>query len=197
MEKLIKKYIKKDNPDILHDLRIFARKRLSLLERENKTDKALKELLKRSSKLRDTDVLLEICKNKKAKKHLKKKHKKLRKEFLKFLKNFSPKIGEISQKSAFDGRCGEILKKSFLDKNEKELHKIRIEIKKCRYTDKRREKYFKPLQDALGKVHDYYNCERLLKKYGLKTDKALRKKTKWIKKAEKRRKRVLRVLGLD
>ncbi len=197
MEKLIKRYIKKDDPETLHDLRVYARKVLSNLEKEGKIDLGLKELLKKSSKLRDTDVLLEICKNKKAKKYLKQKHKKLRKKFLKWLKDFKSlvitlepqKHKEISLK-----KCKEILSESFLNKDEKSLHKIRIEIKKCRYTNPKYEKKFKLLQDTLGKMHDYYNCERLLLKLNQNPKTAVKKKLKWLKKAEKKRIKVLKAL---
>ena len=189
MEKLIKKYIKKDDEEILHDLRVSARKKLSLLALENKVDLGLKELLKKSSKLRDSDVLLHICKNKKIRKYLKKKHKKLREKFIKFLKNYKSKIvyiNEAKEEISID-RCRKILSESFLNKNDKELHKIRIEVKKCRYTNPQYEKILKKIQDYLGKAHDYYNCEKLLNKFELNTKKAIKKKKKYIKKAEKSR----------
>jgi CHAD domain-containing protein len=75
------------------------------------------------------------------------------------------------------------LNESFLGKNEKELHKIRIMVKKCRYSENLEN--LKPLQDALGKMHDYYNCERLLIKLKQNPKKAIKKKQKWLKKAEK------------
>jgi len=88
MEKLIQKFIKKQDRKTLHKLRIEARRELSVLENRGKTDLGLVNLLKNSSKLRDTDVLLKICKNKKIKKHLKKRRKKLLKKFLNFFKKF-------------------------------------------------------------------------------------------------------------
>jgi len=191
MERLIKQYIKKDDPEILHDLRISARKMLSRLETEGKSDESLKKLLKKSSKLRDTDVLSTICKNKKAKKYLKKKHKKLRRKFIEFLKNFSLKTTTFSQKPTKYIDCGKILKESFLEKDDKELHKIRLQIKKCRYTQPEKEKIYKKLQDALGKMHDFYNCEKLLKKLGENPKRAVKKKLKWIKRAEKARLKAL------
>ena len=183
MERLIKKYIKKDDPEVLHDLRVWARRELSILEKEGKTDLGLKMLLKKSSKLRDTDVLLEICKDKKIKKYLKKKHKKLRKKFLKFLKKFKRQIVPLEDKRNFN--CDEIFNTTFLDKDDKTLHKLRIIVKKCRYTNPELEERLKKIQDYLGKAHDYYNCERLLIKFGKNPKKAVKKKLKYIKKAEK------------
>ncbi len=193
MDELIKKYLKKDDPDVLHDLRIYARKTLSKLALENKTDSSLKKLLKKSSKLRDTDVLMKICKNKKIKKYLKKKHKKLRKKFIKFLKKFKSEIIELKEKQEDISleKCKKILSETFLNKDDKTLHKIRIEVKKCRYTNPHLEKYLKKIQDYLGKAHDYYNCEKMMKKFGLNPKKVIKKKEKFIKKAEKKRIKLL------
>lgn len=189
MEKLIKKYIKKDKSEILHKLRVKARKELSKLEKEGKTDIGLEDLLKNSSKLRDTDVLIKICKNEKIKKFLKKRHKKLREKFLKFLKSFKSEIVEIESKNKVDiQNCLKILSESFLNKDDKTLHKIRIEVKKCRYTYPEYEDILKLIQDNLGKAHDYYNCEKLRKKFNKNTKKVIKKKDKFIKKAEKVRK---------
>ena len=143
MKKLIKKYIKKDDPQTLHKLRIKARATLVKLAKEGKTDKGLKRLLRKSSKLRDNDVLIRICKKRKIIKYIKKRHKK--------------------------------------------LHKIRIEVKKCRYTNLEYEKILKKIQNFLGKAHDFYNCEKLMKKFGFNYLKIKKKKEKFIKKAEKKR----------
>jgi CHAD domain-containing protein len=189
MEKLIKKYIKKDKSEILHKLRVKARKELSKLEKEGKTDIGFEDLLKNSSKLRDTDVLIKICKNEKIKKFLKKRHKKLREKFLKFLNSFKSEIVEIESKNKVDiQNCLKILSESFLNKDDKTLHKIRIEVKKCRYTHPEYEDVLKLIQDNLGKAHDYYNCEKLRKKFNKNTKKVIKKKDKFIKKAEKVRK---------
>jgi CHAD domain-containing protein len=191
MQKLIKKYIKNPKPSVLHKIRIKARKKLSVLEKNSKTDLALKELLKKSSKLRDTDVLLKICDNKKIKKILKQKRKKYLEKFIKYLKKFEE--GKIIplEKQSFDFEyCKNLLKKTFLDKSDKELHELRIEIKKCRYTCKKYEKEFKRLQDALGKIHDYYNCIKLLKKYNQDYSTIAIKKKELIFKAEKIRKEI-------
>jgi CHAD domain-containing protein len=182
LKKLIKKYFKKDDADLLHDIRVMARRKLSILEKEGKTDLGLKELLKRSSKLRDTDVLLEICKDKKIKKYLKKKHKKLRKKFLKFLKGFKSQVVPLEERRDFN--CDEIFNTSFLNKDDKTLHKLRILVKKCRYTNPNLEDKLKKIQDLLGKAHDYYNCEKLMRKFGKDPAKIIRKKQKYIKKAE-------------
>ena len=160
-------------------------------------DVGLKKLLKKSSKLRDSDVLLYICKNKKIKKYLKKKHKKLREKFIKFLKGYKSKIVSLNktkEEISID-RCRKILSESFLNKNDKELHKIRIEVKKCRYTSQN-EKILKKIQDYLGLAHDYYNCEKLLNKFGLNTKKAIKKKQKFIKKAEKSRIKFLNQISI-
>ena len=151
---IIKKYIKKDDSEILHDIRVEARKRLSQLALEGKTDLGLQKLLKKSSKLRDSDVLLEICKNKKVKKYLKSKHKKLRKKFIKFLKSFKNEVIEKNKEEISIEKCLNILNESFLNKDDKTLHEIRLEVKKCRYTNPKYEKLFKKIQDLLGKSHD-------------------------------------------
>lgn len=193
MKKLIKKYIKKDDVDILHNLRIYARKKLSKLSLEEKSDLGLVELLRNSSKLRDTDVGLKICKNKKAKKHLKKKHKKLRKQFIEFLKNFKSEIiTKVLNENISDIKsCKNLLRETFINKTDKELHKIRLEVKKCRYTNAKYEKYLKKIQDNLGKSHDYYKCEKLMTQFGLDVEKIIKKKLKFVKKAEKAREEFL------
>lgn len=197
MEKLIKKYIKKDNPEILHDLRVYARKSLSHLALGGKSDEAYEMILKNSSKLRDTDVLMQICKKKKILKHLQKKHKKLRKNFLKFLKNVNHKISgkEINSNKTGIQECLNILKSTFLGKDDKTLHKIRIEVKKCRYTNPEYEKYLKKIQDNLGLAHDYYKCEKLMKKFNYNPKKTIFKKLKYIKKAEKARKKFINYIS--
>jgi len=198
MEKLIKKYLKKDDPDILHDLRVKARKKLSLLAVENKTDLSLEKLLKKSSKLRDTDVLIKICKKRKIKKFLQEKHNKLRKKFLEFLINFSntsiPIQKQKENNSVNIEKCKKILNESFIEKNDKELHSIRLEVKKCRYTNPSYEKYLKKIQDYLGLAHDFYKCEKLMKKFGYNPLKIILKKYKYINKAEKARKKFLKIL---
>lgn len=197
MYKLIKKYIKKDDSEVLHNLRIEARRKLSVLALENKTDLGLKALLKNSSKLRDTDVLMSICKKKKIKKYLKRKHKKLKDKFIKFLKNFKNQIIKDTEKKEELSlkKCKEILNETFVGKDDKTLHKIRIEVKKCRYTNPKYEKYLKKIQDLLGKAHDYYNCEKLMRKFGLNPKKIIRKKEKKIKKAEKERLKFLNYIS--
>ncbi len=191
MDKLIKKYIKKDEPEILHDIRVSARKRLANLQKEGKTDKSLKKLLKNSSKLRDTDVLFKICKSKKIKKHLKKRKEKLRKEFIKFLKHLKPEIIPYEKEKITESVCKELLKKPFLGKNDEQLHNIRVKIKKCRYAYGMN---LKKIQDYLGKAHDFYNCEKLLVKFHKNTSKASKKKLKYIKRAEKERKNQISTL---
>jgi CHAD domain-containing protein len=189
MEELIEKYKKKDSAKILHKLRIAARKELSKLQKEGKTDTGLENLLKYSSKLRDSDVLMDICKSGKIKKFLKKRHKKLRKKFLEFLDNFKRKTVDIKPENEITFQnCLKILSETFLDKDDKTLHKIRIEVKKCRYTHPEFEDILKLIQDNLGKAHDYYNCEKLRKKFNKDTEKVVKKKNKYIKKAEKVRK---------
>ncbi len=193
IELLINKYIKKQKPKILHDLRVEARRILSNLEKEGKIDLGLKTLLKNSSKLRDADVMLKICKDKEVKKYLKKKRKKLIKRFIKFLENFESKIVELENKKEYIN-CKEILNDTFLNKDDKTLHKIRIKIKKCRYTNEKYENELKILQDFLGKAHDYYNCERLLLKFNKNPKKAIKKKKKFIKKAENERIKLLNII---
>jgi len=189
LKKLIEKYGKKDSPKILHNLRVAARKELSRLEKEGKSDLGLKAILKNSSKLRDTDVLIDICKSRKIRKFLKNKHEKLRKKFLKFLDNFKSEIVDIeAEKKVSLENCIKLLSESFLDKADKTLHKIRIEVKRCRYTYPEYEDILKLIQDNLGKAHDYYNCEKLRKKFNKDIEKVVKKKKKYIKKSEKIRK---------
>ncbi|WP_457560144.1 CHAD domain-containing protein [Caminibacter sp.] len=182
--KMIKKYLKKDDPELLHDIRVFTRRKLSSLEKEGLIDKGLKKLLKKSSKLRDTDVLLEICKSKKIKKYLKNKKKKQRKKFIKSLKNFKSEITPLEKKKIDIEKCKEVLNEPFLGKSDDELHKIRVVVKKCRYAY---DMPLKKIQDYLGEAHDYYNCEKLMLKFGKNPKKAIKKKLKFIKKAEKER----------
>jgi len=196
MREYIKNYIKNLGAKNLHNLRIECRKKLSYLSIEGLSDTGCEEILKSSSKLRDTDVMLKICKNKKIRKLLKKKRKKLNRKFIKVLKNI--KFNTITkEKTDFKNvkKSFEILKDSFLNKTDKELHKIRLIIKGFRYTNPEYEKEFKKIQDALGKAHDYYKCEKLLKKHSLDFLKAYVKKIKYIKKAEKARKKVLKIIG--
>jgi len=191
---LIKSYVKVDREKTLHDLRVLCRRKLSILEKYGYVDVGLKGILKNSSKLRDTDVLMKICKSKKIKKYLKEKHKKLRKKFIKYLKTeFKRKIVPITKKDKQEFiDCKRVLSTSFTDKDDKTLHKIRILIKKCRYTNPQLEKELKKIQDYLGLAHDYYNCERLRLKFNLDTKKTISKKKKYIKLAEKERKKLLK-----
>ncbi|WP_236618766.1 hypothetical protein [Lebetimonas sp. JH292] len=55
IKKLIEKYKKSDSAKILHKLRVAARKALSKLQKEGKTHTGLENLLKNSSKFRDTE----------------------------------------------------------------------------------------------------------------------------------------------
>jgi len=181
MEELIKKYIKKDDKKVLHKLRIAARKELAKLQAKAQEDLGLKALLKNSSKLRDSDVLIKICKKRKIKKFLKKRHKKLREKFISFLKQFKR---EIVKKGEIDINK-DILRETFLDKDDKTLHKIRIEVKKLRYLNEN--KLLKKIQDYLGLAHDYYKCEKLMRKFNFNPQKIIKKKKKFIKKAEKER----------
>jgi len=189
MKKLIKKFFKKQDRKILHKLRIQARKELSILENRGKTDLGLVNLLINSSKLRDTDVLIKICKNRKIKKYLKKRRKKLLKKFLNFLKYFKREIilYEKEDIKVDLKKCKEILNESFINKDDKILHKIRIFVKRCRYNFAEYEKILKKIQDDLGLAHDYYKCEKLLRKFGLDYKKTLNKKIKFIEKAEAKR----------
>ena len=192
----IKKYLKNNTAKNLHNLRIECRRKLSYLSIEGLSNTGCEEILKKSSKLRDTDVMLKICKNKKIRKILKKKRKKLNKKFLKVLKNIEFKT-VIKEKTDFKNvkKSSEILKESFLNKTDKDLHKIRLIIKGFRYTNPEYEEEFKKIQDALGKAHDYYKYEKLLKKHSLDFLKAFAKKITYIKKAEKARKKLLKVIG--
>ncbi|GAB6073683.1 CHAD domain-containing protein [Nautilia lithotrophica] len=195
MEKLIKKYLKKQDAKTLHSLRIECRRMLSFLQKEGHSNKGFETILSASSKLRDTDVMLKICKNRKIRKFLKKRRKKLNKKFIKILKKIEFKKTTAKEKVKIDlFSCKKLLKETFLNKNDKELHRLRLKIKACRYTNKDYEKEFKKIQDALGKAHDYYKCEKLLKKFNISPLKAYLKKQKYIKKAEKARKEILSIL---
>jgi len=193
MEKLVKKYIKTSSPKILHKLRIECRKNLSILQTKGLINTGYQTILKTSSKLRDIDVMLKICKDKEIRKILKKKRKKMNKKVIKTFKNIEFKQIQLEEeKINLDLKgCKELLKVSFLQKDDKELHKIRLKIKACRYTNKEYEKEFKKLQDALGKAHDYYKCSKLLLKYKKDLLNADLKKKKFIEKAEEIRKELL------
>jgi len=184
MNELIKLYIKTKHPDILHQLRVEARKELAKLISKNRIDISLKKLLKLSSKVRDADVLIEMCNSKKIKKYLQHQKKRDLKKLLKFLEKFNSQIIPYSQKI----ECEKICKYNLLKKNDKKLHKIRILIKKCRYSQNKEE--LKPLQTLLGKVHDYYNCIKLLKKFNLNYKKEKKIKQKYLKKAYKEHKKI-------
>ena len=188
MEKLIKKYLETKNPDTLHKMRVLARKTLSKLAIENKTDLYLKKLMKLSSKIRDSDVMLEKCKHKKIKNYLLKIKRKKLKRFLKFLKDYHSEIVEIKKNKISLKKCKKICKKNFLKLNNKKLHKIRIEIKKCRYSLKMNE--LKLLQTMLGEVHDLENCIKLMKKFHFNIQQIEKLKLKYIKKANKEKNKI-------
>ena len=63
------------------------------------------------------------------------------------------------------------------------MHKIRILIKKCRYSFNLES--LKQIQTYLGEAHDYYNCIKLKKRFKLKYKKEEKLKLKFIKKAQK------------
>jgi CHAD domain-containing protein len=180
MNNLIKKYLQTQDSELLHKIRVLARKQLSKLQQKKKTDISLKQLLKLSSKIRDADVLIQKCKNNKIKTYLIKQKNEEIVEFLKFLNSFSPKI-RYSNKSISIKKCKQICSKNFLKMDDRELHKIRILVKKCRYSlnDER----LKLLQTYLGEAHDYYNCIQLKKRFKLKHKKEDKLKKRFIKKA--------------
>jgi len=185
MKKLIKIYLKTKNPDILHDIRVLARKTLANLAQQNKSDLYLKNLLKISSKVRDIDVLKEICKSKKLKKYLKKLQKKELKPLIQHLKNYKKEIVILKTKKISHNKCKKICKIDLSKQNDKKLHKIRIQIKKCRYALNLEE--LKVLQTTLGDIHDLYNCIKLKKQLNLKYKKEKKYKKKLTKEANKQK----------
>ena len=185
MKKLIKIYLKTKNPDTLHDIRVLARKTLANLAQQNKTDLYLKNLLKISSKVRDIDVLKDICKSKKLKKYLKKVQKKELKPLIKHLKNYKKQIIFLKTKKISQNKCKKICKINLLKQNDKKLHKIRIKIKKCRYALNLEK--LKILQTTLGDIHDLYNCIKLKKQFNLKYKKEKKYKKKLTKEANKQK----------
>jgi len=192
---IIKKYLEKQDAKTLHNLRIKCRRKLSQLQKNELSNTGYEKILNESSKLRDTDVMLKICKNKKIKNILQKRRKKLNKKFIKTLKDVKFKIIPAVEKTKPTLKTGrEILKESFLNKTDKELHKLRLKIKALRYTHKNFEKEFKKIQDALGKAHDYYKCEKLLQKFNIDFLDKYIKKRKYILKAEKAREKILSIL---
>jgi len=196
VERAVKKYLKKQTPKRLHKLRIKCRKKISLLQKDALTDKGCEEILKLSSRLRDTDVLIKICKSEKIKKLLKKKRKKLNKKFIKKLKKIKFKTTPVQNSETLDLlECKKLLKKSFIPLSDKELHNIRLKIKICRYTNKKYEKVFKKIQDMLGKAHDYYKCQKLAKKYNKNMLIPYFKKREYVVRAEKAREEALGVIG--
>ena len=101
IQKLIQKYLKKQKAEVLHDIRVLARKKLAKLEQKNKTDLYLKQLMKLSSKVRDIDVMNEKCLNRKLFNYLKKIRKKEQKNLLKFLKAYKVKTVNIKKEKQF------------------------------------------------------------------------------------------------
>ena len=97
MEKLVKKYIKTSSPKILHKLRIECRKNLSILQTKGLINTGYQTILKTSSKLRDIDVMLKICKDKEIRKILKKKRKKMNKKVIKTFKNIEFKQIQLEE----------------------------------------------------------------------------------------------------
>ncbi|NPA87505.1 MAG: CHAD domain-containing protein [Epsilonproteobacteria bacterium] len=192
---LIKKYIKKQDAKTLHKLRISCRKKLAALQKKGLGEKGREQILKNSSKLRDTDVLLKICEDKKILKFLKRRRKKLNKTFLKTLKRIKFEKYRLKHHNVIDKQsCKNVMSELFLAKSDKELHKLRIRIKNCRYAYKKYEKEFKKIQKLLGKAHDYYKCEKLSKKFSSEVLKPYIKKRKFILKAEKARQKALKKL---
>ena len=188
MKKLIKIYLKTKNPETLHDIRVQARATLANLAQQNKTDLYLKKLLKISSKVRDIDVLKKICNSKKIIKYLTKVQKKEMKNLITYLNNYKSKIVYQKTKKISHKKCKKICKKNFLNKNDKQLHKIRIQIKKCRYALKLEK--LKTLQTILGDIHDLYNCIKIKKEFHLSYKKEKKLKKRLILYANKKRKKI-------
>lgn len=192
MEELIQEYLKTKNPDTLHDIRVLARKTLANLALESKTDLFLKKLMRLSSIIRDSDVMMQICRYKKIKNYLLKQKKENLKEFIRFLQNYHPKIVESKTKKTTIKKCQKICKYNFLKSDDRKLHKIRIKVKKCRYSLNIKE--LKTLQTLLGEAHDYYNCIKLLKKFGFNTKKAKKIKLSFVKKANKEKEKICKLM---
>ena len=189
IKKLIKQYLKKREAEILHDIRVLARRKLAKLEQKNKTDLYLKQLMKLSSKTRDIDVLNEKCSNKKVVNYLEKIRKKEQKNLFKFLKSYKSQIvHKKMDKTVSKNSCLKVCKINLLKLNDKELHKIRILIKKCRYSFNLEN--LKQIQTDLGEAHDYYNCIKLKKRFNLKYKKEEKLKLKFIHKAQKEVKKI-------
>jgi len=192
MKKLIKIYLKTKNPDILHDIRVQARKKLAKLSQKNKIDLYLQNLLKISSQVRDIDVLKEVCKSKYIQKYLEKIKKKEIKYLLKYLKNFQTNIVDFQTKKISLKECKKICNIEFLKQNDKQLHKIRVQIKKCRYALKLEK--FKILQTTLGEIHDLYNCIKLKKQFKLNYKKEKKLKEKLTKEADLQKKEICKLI---
>ena len=129
IEKLISQYLKKGNESTLHNLRKRCREYISFLEKEGKYDENCLKLMKLSSKVRTLDVLIKICP--KYKKILMKKRESKNKRLILFLREFSFNLKTISKQVSLN--CKNLINKSFFKFSDKELHKLRLEIKKCRY----------------------------------------------------------------
>jgi CHAD domain-containing protein len=169
----------RDDLELLHDLRIACRSKLSVLNHKKEDDLGLKLLIKKSNKIRDYDVLMQKCKDKKILKYLKEKRKKEVEKFIKFLNSFKTQRVKFINKEyvVSKKKCLKKLEKDFLYLSDRELHKIRIFIKRCRYVFEKSKKnkklveVLKKLQTLLGESRDYYNCIKLMKKFNLNTTK--------------------------
>jgi CHAD domain-containing protein len=188
---LIEKFKKDRDVDTLHDLRVACRSKLSVLNHNAKDDLGLKLLIKKSNKIRDYDVLIEKCEDLEILKYLHKHREEEVVKFIEFLEEFKSKIINIKNNKYLVSKkkCLKILQKNFLSMSDKKLHKIRIFIKRCRYVfseSKKEEKlvnFLKKMQKLLGEARDYYNCIKLMKKFGLDTTKEENKKLELVKKA--------------
>jgi CHAD domain-containing protein len=189
---LIEKYQNNSSDvDILHDLRVACRTKLSILNHNSKDDLGLKLLIKNSNKIRDCDVLIEKCEYIEILKYLHKKREKAVIKFIQFLDDFKSEVIDIENKEHLISKkkCLKSLKLDFLSISDEELHKIRIFIKRCRYvfSENREEEKLthslKEMQTFIGESRDYYNCIKLMKKFKLDFSKEKNKKLELIKNA--------------
>jgi CHAD domain-containing protein len=199
--KLIKKYQNDSiSVELLHDLRVACRSKMSILNHNSKYDESLKLILKNSNEIRDCDVLIEKCKYIEVIHYLHTKKEKNIKKFLSFLDGFKSNIVDLKVKNSIVSKqkCLKYLEVDFLSINDKELHKVRIFVKQCRYVfsenneEKKLVKYLKNIQTFLGESRDYYNCIKLIKKFDLDFSEEEKKKLEFIKIANDERIKLLK-----
>lgn len=170
------------NIEKLHKIRTRARRVRSLIDDNSKLYSAIKEIMDRSSKIRDIDVFLSQFLEK-LPSNLKQEliHSGFKSELLNLKAHYKSYLVDYLQSLNLNNfevvESNKFKKESKLRKkvpklSNKKLHKFRKEIKRVRYSlensknSKRKDiKKLKKLQDKLGDIHDNYEGLKLIKKF--------------------------------